>query len=662
MSVAGFDLESRSRINLKEAGSYRYAEDPSTKVLCFAYAFDEETPKRWRPGFRDPVDFLDHIERKGEVSGWNIGGFDIPVWNHVLVPTFDWPRIEFEQAIDTMAQAAMMNLPQKLESCAKELGLPLDKQKDKRGKYLIDRLCKPKIRRKGGLPIEEYFIDDPKLMDELCDEYCPQDVVVERAIAKKLKALPASERAFWIATQYINQRGVPVDIDEIKQIMRVVEREREHLNREAVEIAGSAFNKLSQGEKVRAWVRSQGVPCDSLDAEHVEEFLARDKLPSKVRRVIEIYSAINQTSIAKYDTILTMVCSDGTIKGGHTYHGASTGRDASRGLNTQNIARPPRSVKKKIHIAHELLGTGDWDTASLYFGEEVIDAAVACVRGVIKAPKGYRFLDVDYSSIENRIGSWIAGHTAKLDMFRAGLDEYKTFGSNTIFRVPYEEITDDQRQFCKPIILGGIFGQGWKGMIDYAKKYGVTLDPDRSKEAVDAFRLDYKPIVKMWYACGDAAIHATRNPGIEVRVGKHLRFKSNNTFLMMQLPSGRVLRWYLPRVEEQMAPWGEMKEVVTAMGINTFTRKWQRSKILGSSFFQSSVQATAADIMRGGCIDLMAADYDIRMRVHDEFLALMPDGEGSVEHMIEIVSRTPDWAAGLPIAGEGWEGTRFKKG
>jgi DNA polymerase len=153
-----------------------------------------------------------------------------------------------------------------------------------------------------------------------------------------------------------------------------------------------------------------------------------------------------------------------------------------------------------------------------------------------------------------------------------------------------------------------------------------------------------------------------RNPGERFRVGKHLVFKSDHRFLMMKLPSGRILRWYKPRVEEQLTPWGEMRDVVTAMGIDTFTRKWQRSKIIGSSFYQSSVQATAADIMREGCMALEAAGYPLRMRIHDEFLSLRRIGEGSVEEMISIISKTPDWAPGLPINGEGWEGPRFKKG
>lgn len=931
--VAGFDAETRSRVDLRKSGSYRYAEDPSTKILCFSYAFGDERPTSWRPGMKDPKPFLDHIERGGEISGWNIGGFDIPVWNEVCVRKYDWPAIRFEQAIDTMAQAAAMHLPQALGDCVREVGLPQDKQKDKRGKYLIQRLCVPKIRRKGGLPIEEYFIDDPKLLSELYD-YCDQDVVAERALAKLLRPLTPSEREFWIITQHINARGVPVDVNEIRNILKVVEAEKARLNAQAIEIAGGAFGKMSQLEEVKRWIRSRGVPVGSMDKEAVPVLLEDKSLPKDVRQVVEIHAAINQISIAKYETMLNMVCRDGTIKGGHVYHGASTGRDASRGLNTQNIVRPARSVKKKIAVAHEILGTGDWDKANLYFGHDLMDAAVACVRGVIKAPDGYRFIDVDYSSIENRVGAWVSGHKRKVQMFAEGLDEYRTFASGTMFHIPYEEVTDDQRQFCKPIILGcfgadtrvlakrgwvrivdvregdrlwdgiewvthggvidqglkpvmklagvkvtpdhlilegdkwvradsidlqsaintacgmssgmlsengprapgsnekrtrlssagaatfrlsrsiisaagearnaisaaiwsviaanltqktsrqcqrtaiapagliedslrsdvvttpatpttgitaagaysstrsggaiqrffsgtserlkaGIirllkwtgltttpdtppgtfdapreanscvigeervfdignagprhrftvltdqgpiiahncmFGQGWKGLIEYAKGYGVELSEEDSQNAVNAYREDYKPVQRMWYACGDAAISAVENPGEQFRVGEYLTFRSNRSFLMLRLPSGRVIRWFKPLVQEQQTPWGEMKPVVTAMCVDTFTRRWQRARIIGSSFYQSSVQGIAADIMREGCMRLERNRYPLRMRIHDEYLMQVRiDSKASVEGALKIISAPIPWAPGLPIAGEGWEGLRFKK-
>lgn len=659
--VAGFDAETRSRVDLRKSGSYRYAEDPSTKILCFSYAFGDERPTSWRPGMKDPKPFLDHIERGGEISGWNIGGFDIPVWNEVCVREYDWPAIRFEQAIDTMAQAAAMHLPQALGDCVREVGLPQDKQKDKRGKYLIQRLCVPKIRRKGGLPIEEYFIDDPKLLSELYD-YCDQDVVAERALAKLLRPLTPSEREFWIITQHINARGVPVDVNEIRNILKVVEAEKARLNAQAIEIAGGAFGKMSQLEEVKRWIRSRGVPVGSMDKEAVPVLLEDKSLPKDVRQVIEIHAAINQISIAKYETMLNMVCRDGTIKGGHVYHGASTGRDASRGLNTQNIVRPARSVKKKIAVAHEILGTGDWDKANLYFGHDLMDAAVACVRGVIKAPDGYRFIDVDYSSIENRVGAWVSGHKRKVQMFAEGLDEYRTFASGTMFHIPYEEVTDDQRQFCKPIILGCMFGQGWKGLIEYAKGYGVELSEEDSQNAVNAYREDYKPVQRMWYACGDAAINAVENPGEQFRVGEYLTFRSNRSFLMLRLPSGRVIRWFKPLVQEQQTPWGEMKPVVTAMCVDTFTRRWQRARIIGSSFYQSSVQGIAADIMREGCMRLERNRYPLRMRIHDEYLMQVRiDSRASVDGALKIISAPIPWAPGLPIAGEGWEGPRFKK-
>lgn len=652
--TAGFDMETRSLANLKRVGSYRYAEDPSTRVLCIGYAFGDEPPKLWHPKLPDPVDLLDHIERGGEVSGWNIGGFDCPVWNAVLVPQYGWPRIEIEQQIDTMAQACAMHLPQSLAECAREVGMPADKQKDKRGKYLIQRLCTPKKRRNTG---ELYFVEDETLLNELFD-YCKQDVVAERALARRLRPLIDSERRFWQVTQRINRRGVPVDVEEVKRILHIVGREKQRLNGIAAAKANGAFSELSQLDKVKHWMRSHGVKVESLDKDAVAAMRECEDLPETVREVVELHAAVNQTSISKYSKMLEMVCDDGRIKGGIVFHGASTGRDASRGLNMQNIVRPRI---KEIDEAHEILGDGDWQWANAYYGDQTLDACVACVRGVLKAPPGMRFLDADYSSIENRVGAWLSDHKPKIEMFVKGLDEYKVFASESLYRIPYEEITKAQRQVAKSAVLGCMFGQGWRGLIEYAKGYGVELTEERSQEIVEAYRAEYKPVQRMWYACGDAAIRAVQNPGTMVIVGKYLRLLRKGAYLMMRLPSGRTLYWFQPRVEEQKTPWGEMRPVVTATGIDTFTRKWQRSRIIGSSFYQSAVQAIAADIMRKGCLDLEDAGYEIVMRIHDEYLALMPEGIGSLDEMIQIIRRVPEWAKGLPIDGEGWEGQRFRK-
>lgn len=657
MSVVSFDKETRSFADLKKVGSWKYAEHPTTEVLCIGYAFDDEDPELWTPDSPEPTRLLDHVENGGDMAGWNIGGFDIPVWNIVLVPKYDWPPIRWEQALDTMAQAQMMHLPAALGQCAEFVGLPQDQQKDKRGKYLIQQLCKPKKSRKTG---ELSYREDPDLLAELFD-YCKQDVVAERAVGKKLKPLPVRERRFWIATQRINERGVPIAGEEGRNILRVVEQEKNRLNDIAVKVTGGAFEKVSQLGKVKAWLAEQGaLPSAgvSMDKEATTALLASDDLFDEERTVIEAYAAAGQSSVSKISKMLQRMNRDGTVKGEIVYHGAATGRDASKGVNMQNVVRPRI---KDIALAHETLGGGDWELASMEWGDSLMDAAVACVRGIMKAPPGYRFLDADYSSIENRVGSWISGHGAKVEMFRQGLDEYRVFASTSLYRIPYDDVTDDQRQVSKSAVLGCMFGQGAKGLIEYAKGYGVELTQERSQEIVDAYREEYRPVQRMWYDCGDAALVAVQEPGTTIAVGKYIKFRCSGPFLMMRLPSGRILYWFKPRVEMRKTPWGEMRPAVTAIVFDSYTRRWRRSHIIGSSFYQSAVQATAADVMREGCLALEDAGYPLRLRVHDEFLAMLPEGEGTLDEMTSILERSPDWAPGLPVAAEGWEGPRFKK-
>lgn len=651
--VCGFDLESRSLVDLKARGLFAYAEDSSTEVMCFAYAFDDGEPSLWRWGDDLPDDLADHIKAGGLFSAWN-AQFDVTVWNHVMRRDYGAPKIEFAQAIDSMAHAAAANLPQSLDQCARQLGLPEDKQKDKRGKYLIQRLCKPRTNRKTGQ--KELFFDE-ELFQELCD-YCEQDVVVERQLYRMIPKLSEFEQRVWVLTQEINARGIPLDVDGCNSIIRVTERETERLNLRAAEITNHEVPAVTQRAKLVEWANGRGVPINSVAAEAMTEILQWD-LPDDVREVLEIRNAVCQTSVAKFPKMLEIASADGSMRGLQVYHGAATGRFASRGgLNIQNLVR---YKIKDVHTALQTLTLGDWGVGHILYGDDLMDAAVSCTRGMLKAPEGMIFRDADFSSIENRVGVWLADHRAKIRMFEEGLDEYRVFASTSLFGVPYDEVTGEQRQFSKAGVLGCLFGQGSGGLALFAKGYGVDLSEERSAEVVRLYREDYAPVKELWYACGDAAMSAVKNPGAVFRAGKYLRFKCTRNFLVMRLPSGRLLRWYKPRVEMAETPWGEMRPVVTAMGINTFTRQWCRNKIIGSSFFQSAVQGTARDLLVNAMFALEDEGYPIVTTIHDEILSLTEENFGSVREMEEIMSRPVEWAPGLPLAAEGWEGVRFRK-
>jgi DNA polymerase len=645
--MINFDFETRSRADLRKVGAYKYAEDLSTDVICFAYSIDGGPVTGVMGGFL-PDDLRTAILRGDTFHAWN-ATFEYLIWNKVCVPRYGWPMLKAEQLRDTMAQAAMMNLPQALGDCVKALRLGEKFEKSKRGEHLITLLSKPITagHKKGE------FREDDDLRQEMLD-YCKQDVVAESAAMSVLEPLIPEEQSAWLATLRINDYGLPVALDEIDNIIAIVEREKEHLNGELYNLTN--VTSASQRDKVLAVLHATGLEITDLTGDVIKQVLAEDLTPFQ-RRVLEIRDAVSQTSTAKFAKMKELACADGRIHGLLTYHGASTGRDASRGLNAQNLARPPL---KRVDLALDTMTAYDWEDARMIWGDKTMGAAVSSIRGVIKAPEGRTFIDADFSSVENRTASWIAGQQDKLDAFAAGMDEYKLFATE-MYGVAYSDVTKDMRQIAKSAVLGGMFGQGWKGLIDYAAPLGVVLDEEKARHLIDMYRAQYPHVQKTWYACGDAMLDACQTPGVIFPVGKRIAFKVEKNFLRLRLPSGRVLYWYEPRVEPTKTPWGAIKDAVVTWGVNSITRKWERKALIGSSAFQSSVQGCARDVLINGCKNLAAAGYPIVLRVHDEVLAEVPEGTDEETKFGNLLCQAPAWADGLPLAYEAWTSRRFRK-
>lgn len=654
MQAVNIDFETRSDVDIK-LGLDRYFNTPNASVLCMAYQMPNASePKLWIPTEPLPQDLIEHVKSGGIVKAWNTM-FEFMAWNNLLVNQYGFPPMQLNQCVDSMAQAAAMSLPQSLGGCASALGLPVDQQKDTRGKYLIQRLCKPHPPTKTRTSI---WVEDNQLMAELY-AYCVQDVKVERAISSLLPELSEVEQATWLITQEINRRGLPVDTDEVSNVVKVIEAETLRLQDIAVAITGGI--EVTQRNKLLEWFESQGLVTSTLDAATVEELLTDTSLSTDVRTVLSARAAVSQTSTAKFQKILDIAATDSTIKNLLVYHGAATGRFASRGgFNYQNLKRPdikdPDTAIDIISNNHD-----DLDFLHMLY-PDLMNAIASCGRAAIKAPEDYEFIDADFSSIENRVGPWLAGDEATMELFRRGLDEYKVFASK-MYNVKYEYVTKEMRQVSKSAVLGSMFGQGAKGLVDFAAGLGVTLTQEKSKELVDLYRGDRQLIVKMWYACGDAAMNAVRNPGRQYRVGEHLVFfyNTDRDFLYMRLPSGRKVSYYQPKVQQAKAPWGEMKDVVTHMAMDSYTRKWTRVKTIGAGFYQNAVQAVARDILCNAVFNLEDGGYRVVGLVHDEVLSIVPIGQGDEQEYCRLMCRPPSWLKGMPVAAESWRGKRYQK-
>ena len=694
---ANCDFETKSGADIK-LGLEVYFHDPEADLLCLSYRLPGQPIKRWVAGGPAPGDLFAHVAAGLKIRAWN-AIFEWMAWN-ILGAKYGWPSLPLEAMTDTMAEAQAMNLPGSLEKCGVVLGLPADKQKSHEGKQLIRKLCVPQKPTKNQ-PLRWLTPATHWALHENLWAYCDQDVVAEESIAAKLRRLSPVEQRTWVLTQQINQRGIPIAIDEARSIDAVVTAEKDRLNRELRKITSRQVLAATNRGAMLAWVnahpslKQQPVLFEDEDDELVEDHhgdyvvdmtkatvatvLLRSDLPPDVRRVLEIRQQVVQTSTAKYPKLLK-IAPDGLLRNMHVYHGANTGRWASRGgFNTQNLPRTTMG-KSDIAVAHAALGGMSYDACALLFGDDLMKAAVNCLRGVIKAPAGFDLLNVDYKSVENVVASWLAGQHDKLEMFREGrFDEYKLFAAK-LFGVAYEDVTPEQRQMCKPIILGGIFGLGAHGLGEYAQQYGVRIQYHEAVDYIKVLRSDYWAVRKCWYACQNAMIAAVQEPGTWQAAGDKLSFIVYKRFLWLKLPSGRPIAWANPSVSMEEVPWNENVRVgedaegapvyeerpaqrmtVFVESVDTITRQWCEHKLIGSSAFQSGVQATARDILANGIANADEAGYDTRMLVHDSALALVPAGQGSPEDYGNLLIKPAPWFHDLPLKFEAWRGPRFTK-
>jgi DNA polymerase len=638
--IYSIDFETRSTIDLADQGLDIYANDPTTEVLCIAFGTQPDNVQvsgiNQKPWSFDKLLF--HVQQGGKIQAWN-AMFEYAIWNCVCVPKYGWPPLKLEQCIDTMAIAAANNVPQSLGDAA--IFMDANQQKDTRGRYLIQKLCKP---QKNGL-----FNNDADLLKELFD-YCAQDVRTEMAIGSVLKGLTASEQDIWTLTQRINLTGVPVDPQELHNAVLAVVRAQDALDNELLALTGC---KPSERAKLLAWLNAQGANLANLTAETVSAKLVDTNLSKSVRRALELRQEGSQTSVAKYAKMME-IQREGRIRNTLVYHGASTGRWASRGgLNLQNIARPTLPDAEIERAIPQVFGGASGTMAELS----------SLVRSAIVAPEGKTFVDVDFSSIENRVGVYLAGQTDKVELFRKGLDEYKVFASESLYHVPYDEVTKDQRQISKSAVLGAMFGQGAKGLVKYAEGMGVKITEGQATNAVNNYRRSYAKVKELWGLCEKASLEATEHPNITFKIGTKLAMWSDKRALWMKLPSGRTICWQRPQLELLITPWGEEKLGVTIHSQNTYTRQWTRNPLIGSSIFQSAVQGTARDFLADSTLNITKAGYEVINLIHDEVL-LLADEEGSdtaLDDVIKIMTTPPAWALDFPLAAEGWVSKRYKK-
>lgn len=657
------DLETYSDVDIKKSGMYRYVQSPAFEILLFAYSFDgapaqvidlaqgETIPQAVLSALTDPV-YLKHAYNAA--FEW----YCLSKYVGGLLPPSQWR--------DTMLHGLYAGYTAGLDATGRALGIPEDKQKLSTGKALIRYFCVPcKPTKSNGGRTRNLPRHDPAKWD-LFKTYNAQDVEAEMEIARYLSPFPVPDfvQKQWETDLMINARGVAVDMDFVHGALALGETVRAQLTDEAVQLSG--LQNPNSVKQLTQWITDEtGDDITNLRKETVADLLGRDNA-DHVQRMLEIRQELGKTSTKKYDAIEAAVCGDGRVRGLLQYYGANrTGRWAGRLVQVQNL---PRTYTEPLELARDLVKMQSLDALRIIYGSPN-DTLSQLIRTAFVAAPGNVLIDADFSAIEARVISWLAGEEWRLEVFRTHGKIYEASASQ-MFGVPLERIVKGnpeyalrQRGKVAELALGYQGGVGAMRTMDTGKLL-VDLPDEEIQDIVNKWRNTNPRIRELWYSFDGAATQVINNGGsVRVRCctfSRECDCIRGTTCLTITLPSGRKLYYVDPAITENR--WGNPS--ISYMGMDQKTKRWKRIETYGGKLVENVVQAIARDCLAQAIDRLEAAGLPVVFHVHDEVVIdtkPFADTKAMLDRVIEIMATPIPWAEGLPLGADGWVGTFFKK-
>lgn len=663
--VLGIDIETYSSAPLPRCGVYRYCDAPDFEILLFSYAFDDAPVETvdLACGETLPKEVLLALEDPNVLKVAYNAQFE-----RVCLSKYLGHWLDPHQWRCTMVMAASLTLPGRLADVAVALGTTEKKMEE--GKELIRYFSSPcKPTKANGGRTRNRPSDAPEKW-AVYKQYNAQDVETERAIRKALEKypLPEQEWAYYALDQQINDRGVRVDKQLVKNAIAADAVFAQAAYQRAKELTG--LENPGSVMQLHGWLRERGVQLSTLLKKEVQRKLAEmdeDAQPDAqadeaAREMLRLRLEMSRSSIKKYEAMARCVCKDGRIHGMFRFYGASrTGRFASQIVNLQNLRR---NDMEDLALARSLLCEGRAEELSMLYASAA-DVLSELVRTALIARKGCRFIVADFSAIEARVLAWLAGEEWRLKVFEEGGDIYCASASQ-MFHVPVEKhgVNGHLRQKGKISELALGYG-GSIGALQAMGSREMNIPDEELKPLVDGWRKANPRIVQFWRSVGDAAMKAVRER-TTVRAGK-VTFCCKDGVLFAKLPSGRTLAYIAPRLETgrfgsaviTYQSYDKTEKAADEEEEAPVTRRWQREETYGPKIVENLTQAIARDLLCAAMMNLEAAGYRICMHIHDECVIETPIGQGSLEEACRLMAIAPVWAEGLPLRADGEDDLSF---
>lgn len=654
MADLSIDIETRSSVEIRKAGLYRYAQSPDFEILLFAYQMDDA-----------PVEIVD-LAQGEKIPEWIVEALQsADVIKHAYNAAFEWYclntagyRTPLDQWRCTMAHGLYCGYPGGLDAIGKAIGLPQDRQKLATGKALIRYFCVPcRPTKSNGNRTWNLPKHAPEKW-QLFKEYCKQDVTAENSILRRLDQypVPAEEERLWQMDVKMNAFGVRVDEELTDGALYIDEVSRQTLMEEAMGITG--IDNPNSTVQLMEWLEKNGAETDNLRKATVSDLLAGQPAEN-VKRMLEIRQQLGKTSVKKYEAIRNAKGTDGRVRGLTQYYGANrTGRWAGRLVQMQNL---PRNYLGTLDEARKIVKKKNYEGLRMIYGN-VPDTLSQLIRTAFIPSEGNKFVVADFSAIEARVIAWLAGEQWVNEVFATHGKIYEATASQ-MFHVPVEKIKKGNpeyslRQKGKVATLALGYQGGTSALIAMGA-LNMGLTEEELPDIVLRWRNANKRIVDLWYSIEQAALKVMQTAEPQVINGLIFALEGDmlygQCFLTVRLPSGRKLFYPKPFLQENQ--FGKMALHYYSTGSN---KKWGVESTYGGKMTENIVQAIARDCLAETLKRIEDKGLHVVFHVHDEVIIDAPE-ETTVDEICGLMAEPIPWAPELILKGAGFEGQYYMK-